>query len=126
MKTILLMEDNTAQALFFIREFRREGYHVLLARNGTEALAQVREQIPDIIIMELTSSFIDWDGDMRALLGTFRGIPLIINTAYDCQREKFRNWLPDACVVKSADLSELKSKVQEQLYENDLCLRQVS
>jgi CheY-like chemotaxis protein len=122
----MLMEDNTNQAFLYIREFRSEGYHVLHARTGSEALAQVREQIPDIIIMELTISIMDWSGDMRSFLATFREIPLIINTVYDCQREKFRNWLPDACVVKSANLCELKSKTEELLYEHDICLRQVS
>lgn len=126
MKTIMLMEDNTDRALLYIREFQCAGYHVSLATNGTEALSQASEQIPDIIIMELTSSFMDWSGDMLSFLGTFRDIPLIINTVYDCQREKFRSWIPGAYVVKSADLSELKSKTQEILYNQDSCLRQVS
>ena len=126
MKTMMLMEDNTNQALHHIREFRREGYHILLARNGTEVLSQLREQIPDIIIMGRTFFFMDWKEDMRSLLITFREIPLIINTEYDCQREKFRNWVPEACVVKSADLSELKSKAKEILNKHYMCLRQVS
>ncbi len=126
MKTILLLEDNTDRALFSIREFQCEGYHVLLARNGTEALTEVSERMPDIIIVDLTSSFVDWNGNMPSLLATFGEIPLIINTAYDCQKEKFRDWIPDACVVKSADLSELKRKVHEILYYQDICLKQVS
>ena len=126
MKTMMLMEDNTNQALHYIREFRREGYHILLARNGTEVLSQLREQTPDIIIMGLTFFFMDYKEDIRSLLITFREIPLIINTEYDCQREKFHNWVPEACVVKSADLSELKSKAKEILNKHDMCLRQVS
>ena len=126
MKTMMLLEENTNQALNYIREFRREGYHILLARNGTDALLQMREQIPDIIIMGRTFFFMDWKEDIRSLLVTFREIPLIINTEYDCQREKFRNWVPEACVVKSADLSELKSKAKEVLNKYDMCLRQVS
>ncbi len=126
MKSILLMEDNTNQALLYIREFQREGYHVVLARNGTEALKQVREQIPDIIIMGPTLPVIDSNADMRSLLVTFREIPIIINTVYDCQGTIFRNWVPGAYVVKSANLSELKSMAKEILYKHDLCLRQVS
>jgi len=126
MKTIMLLEDNTNQALHYIREFRREGYRVLLARNGTEAVSQLREQTPDIVIMGLTFFFKDYKEDIRSLLITFREIPLIINTEYDCQREKFRNWFPDACVVKSADLSELKSKAKEILNNHDRYLKKVS
>ena len=126
MKTIMLMEDNTNQALFYIREFQREGYHVSLARNGKEAVSQVKEQIPDIIIMGSTMSVMDCNEDMRSLLGMFREIPLIINTEHYCQREKFRSWAPDACVLKSADIGELKSRAKEAVFKYDLCLRQVS
>jgi DNA-binding response OmpR family regulator len=42
-------------------------------------------------------------------------LPIILNTAYTSYKESFLSWSADAYVVKSADLSELKSKIKEVL-----------
>lgn len=52
-KKILLVDD---VELFLVLEksfFRRDEYDVLMARNGAEALAMTREQMPDLVLMDL-------------------------------------------------------------------------
>jgi hypothetical protein len=43
------------------------------------------------------------------------GLKVILNTAYSQYQESFMSWAADAYVIKSADLTELKSKVKELL-----------
>ena len=53
MTTILLVEDNKNQRLLYEQELRIEGYEIVTATNGKEALEKVREQAPDIIILDI-------------------------------------------------------------------------
>ena len=48
-----------------------------------------------------------------------REVPVIINTAYDAYRFNFKTWAADAFVVKSSDLTELKTKVAQLLDKED-------
>ncbi len=59
MKTILVVENYKNQGLLYEEEFRREGYNVMLARNGREAITKIKKQITDIIIMEITMPVIE-------------------------------------------------------------------
>jgi DNA-binding response OmpR family regulator len=42
-------------------------------------------------------------------------IPVVLHTAYSSYKDNFMTWSADAYVVKSADLSELKSRLREVL-----------
>ena len=42
-------------------------------------------------------------------------IPVIINSAYSIYKDNFKSWSADAYVVKSSDLSELKTTVEQLL-----------
>jgi two-component system, response regulator, stage 0 sporulation protein F len=49
MTTILLVEDNKNQRLLYDHEFRQEGYEVVTADDGKEALEKVQELTIDVI-----------------------------------------------------------------------------
>lgn len=118
MKTVLVVENNKNQGLLYEQELRREGYNIMLARNGREAIAKVKEQIPDIIIMEITMPVMDGFESISNILVRNSKIPIIINTVYRDYENHFVHWPPDAYVVKSSDLSELKNKTKEILNKN--------
>jgi DNA-binding NtrC family response regulator len=42
-------------------------------------------------------------------------LPVILCTAFSCYKDDFSSWLADAYVVKSSDLTELKSEVRRIL-----------
>ena len=56
-------------------------------------------------------------GDTDAVVLDAVDGPVILNTAYGAYRENFMSWAADAYVVKSADLTELKSTVRDILGE---------
>jgi len=115
MTTILLVEDDKNQSLLYEQELRQEGYEIITAFNGKEALEKVQEQLPDIIIMDINMPKMDGIEAMGRILSNNKNVPVIINTAYSNYKDSFMSWAADAYVVKSSDLSEIKSKIKEVL-----------
>ncbi len=115
MTTILLVEDDKNQRLLYEQELRHEGYEVVTASNGKEALEEVQEKLPDIVIMDINMPKMDGIEAMGRILGKNKEIPIIINTAYSNYKDSFMSWAADAYIVKTSDLSELKEKIKEVL-----------
>jgi DNA-binding response OmpR family regulator len=46
-------------------------------------------------------------------------LPIILNTAYSSYKDNFMSWAADAYIVKSADLTELKSQIKEVMEKAD-------
>ncbi len=115
MTTILIVEDDKNQCLLYEQELRREGYDIVTANDGKEALERVKEQPLDAIIMDICLPKMDGLEAMGHILSKNRGIPIIINTAYSNYKDNFMSWAADAYIVKSSDLTELKNKIEELL-----------
>ena len=115
MTTILLVEDNKNQRLLYEQELSIEGYEIVTATSGKEALEKVREQVPDIIILDINIPNMDGMETIGWILSQNKGIPIIIHTAYSNYKDNFMSWAADAYIVKSSDLSELKNKIKEIL-----------
>jgi CheY-like chemotaxis protein len=115
MTTVLVVEDDKNQRLLYEQELKLEGYEVVTASDGKEALKKAQEQLPDIIIMDINIPKMDGIETMGRILSKKKEIPIIINTAYSNYKDSFMSWAADAYIVKSSDLSELKNTVQEVL-----------
>jgi CheY-like chemotaxis protein len=103
MKKILVVEDEESLRLLYEEELKAEGYDVLTARNGREAIRQLEAGKPDG--MEALGRIVSQE----------RKIPVILNTSYSGYRQDFMSWAADAYVAKSHDLTELKKKIRELL-----------
>ena len=115
MTTILLVEDDKNQRLLYEQELRFEGYEIVTAYDGIDALEKVHEQPPDIVVMDINMPRMDGIEAMGRILSKNKKIPVIINTAYSNYKDSFMSWAADAYIVKSSDLSELKDKIKEVL-----------
>ena len=115
MTTVLVVEDDKNQRLLYEQELKLEGYEVVTASDGKDALEKIQEQLPDLIIMDINMPKMDGIETMGKILGKNREIPVIINTAYSNYKDNFMSWAADAYIVKSSDLSELKNTVKEVL-----------
>lgn len=116
-KTILVVEDDTNQRALYEEELSDEGYNILTAGDGKEALAQVARQKPDLIVLDVNMPVMDGLDTLARLLESDAKIPVILNTAYASYRESFASWSADAYVVKSSNLDELKATVKRLLEE---------
>ncbi len=115
MTTILVVEDDKNQRLLYEQELKLEGYEVVTASDGKDALEKVQKQLPDLIVMDINMPKMDGIETMGKILGKNKEVPVIINTAYSNYKDNFMSWAADAYVVKSSDLSELKKTVKEIL-----------
>jgi len=115
MKRILLVEDDKNQLLLYKQELTLEGYNVITARDGIEAVDRVKEEKPDLIIMDINMPKMNGIESLGKILSEYKKIPIIINTAYSSYKDNFMAWSADAYIVKSSDISELKNKIKELL-----------
>jgi len=113
MKTILLVEDDKNQLLLYKQELSHEGYNIITAEDGQEAVKKVKEYTPDLIVMDINMPKMNGIESIGKILSDHKKIPIIINTAYSSYKDDFMSWSADAYVIKSSDLKELKDKIKE-------------
>ena len=115
--TVLVVDDDDLQRSLYEEELMDEGYNVITASDGRQALNVAKEQKPDLVIMDVNMPVMDGLDTLSRLLEADRGIPVIIHTAYASYRESFASWSADAYIVKNSDLTELKETVKRLLSE---------
>lgn len=115
--TVLVVDDDALQRALYEEELSDEGYRIVTAGDGREALAKAGEQKPDLVIMDVNMPVMDGLDTLSRLLETDRDIPVIIHTAYASYRDSFASWSADAYIVKNSDLTELKDTVKRLLQE---------
>lgn len=115
MEKILCVDDDLSLLLLYQEELCEDGYEVIAARNGKEALEKYDRESPDLVILDIRMPIMDGLETLNALLGRNRQLPVILNTAYSTYRENFMTWGAEAYVLKSSDLTELKEKIREAL-----------
>ena len=114
-KKILVIEDDDIALRLIDYTLRKEGHEVLLAKNGLEGISKAQSEEPDLVILDIRMPEMDGIEALGKVVGRFKKIPVILNTAYSSYKEDFRSWAAEAYVVKSSDLSELKGKIKEIL-----------
>ena len=112
MKTILVVDDDKYHLLLYEQELSLEGYNIITAKDGCEAVKKVKEHSPDLIVMDVIMPKMDGIELMGRILSEHKKIPIIINTAYTSYMDNFMSWAADAYIIKSSDLSELKNKIK--------------
>jgi CheY-like chemotaxis protein len=115
MTVILLVEDDENQCLLYKEELSNEGYEVVTAQDGREAVQMVQQSCPDLVVMDISMPGMDGIEAMSRMLAKDHKLPVILNTAYATYKDNFRAWSADAYVVKSSDLSELKQTIERVL-----------
>ncbi|MBN1313200.1 MAG: response regulator transcription factor [Anaerolineae bacterium] len=113
----VLVVDDEARMIDFIRmNLQLEGFVVLEARNGIEALEMVRKHIPDLIILDIMMPQLDGFA-VLGMLREFSNIPVIMLTAKGEEEDKVRGLElgADDYVTKPFGARELVSRVKAVL-----------
>lgn len=118
MKHILVVDDENHICELYKSELEDDGYTVTLANSGKEALTAVEQNPPDLIVLDIQMPGMDGIETLEKLIGSDKGIPVILNTAYSHYREDFSTWGADAYVVKSSDTTMLKSEIKRLLSDD--------
>jgi len=118
-RKILMIEDDTDIASFLRSDLEDAGYDVMHAQDAMTGLVTVREQTPDLILLDL--GLPDFDGtEVLARVRRTSTLPIIVVTARDTPDEKvtlLENGADDY-VVKPFDSRELLARIGVQLRQH--------
>ncbi len=115
MKTLLIVEDEKNLRRLYQQELTEEGYEVFIAENGQEAIEIFENNRIDLAILDIKMNGLNGIETLKRIMEINKKIKVILNSAYSTYKSDFTTWSADAYLIKSSDLSELKSKVKELL-----------
>ena len=108
---ILVVDDDINIQRLYQEELEEEGYEVIIASTGKDALEIFENKDPDIVTLDILMPDIDGISLLRKMKEKRPDIPIIMSTAYD-YRDDFAVWASEAYIVKSSDLAELKKTIK--------------
>ncbi len=115
MPKILVIEDEKNLRVLYKQDFERDGFDVVTASTAFDGLKMAESEKPDLVVMDIRLPGMDGLEAMSRLLDKHPKISVVLNSAYSSYKDSFMSWAADAYVVKSADTSELRSRVRELL-----------
>lgn len=116
MTRILIVDDETAIVRLLQELLAEEGYETLTASDGREALQQVQEARPDVVLSDVMMPFVNGLELARAIAENpaYRTIPVVLMTAGG--RAVVAEGTPHAAVVaKPFELEQLLGTLQHLL-----------
>lgn len=111
---ILVVDDDLHVQRLYQEELTDEGYDVVVAANGAEAMEVFERENPDLVTLDIRLPDVDGIYLLRQMKEKRPKVPIVMSTAYD-YRNDFSVWASEAYIVKSSDLDELKSVIKELL-----------
>ncbi len=115
MSKLLIVEDEKNLRTLYEKEFEKEGYEVFITSCAEEAIDAAEKVSPDLVIMDIRMQKMNGIEAMKKILNNNKDLPIIINSAYSSYMDDFMSWAAKAYIIKSSDLTELKSKVKEYI-----------
>jgi DNA-binding response OmpR family regulator len=109
---VLVVDDEKNILKLYQAELEDEGYSVVTANSGKEALELFEKESPDLVTLDILMPETDGIQVLRQMKEKRPDIPVIMLTAYD-YRDDFSIWVSDAYVVKSSDLGNLKATIKQ-------------
>lgn len=118
-KTVLVVDDEESVRFLYKEELEEDGYRVITAADGDEALHKVKVDRPDLITLDIRMPGMDGIEVLHLIREMDKEIPVIMSTAYGEYRNDFNIWASDAYVVKTANLDEFKKNIRRLLGDDD-------
>ena len=116
MKRILIVDDDAHIGDMLEETLVREGYAVTRAYSGTEALLQLKQARPDLVLLDLMLPGLSGE----EVLPRIQGVPVIVVSAKLDVQDKVKLLLGGAAdyLTKPFDVQELLARIAVQLRKN--------
>jgi sigma-B regulation protein RsbU (phosphoserine phosphatase) len=124
-KKILVVDDVPQNVRLLEMNLKAEGYTVISAYNGQEALEKVAAEKPDLILLDIMMPIMDGNEVCRRIRRDHNGrwIPIVMITAYESGTEKKVQSLDDGAddfIKKPVERIELLARVRSLLRVKEL------
>jgi len=119
-KTILVVDDEERMARFIRLNLEQDGFQVVEAYRGMQALQQYRDSLPDLVLLDVMMP--DVDGfEVLSMLRDISNVPVIMLTAKGEEDDRVRGLElgADDYVTKPFSPRELVSRVRAVLRRTD-------
>jgi two-component system, response regulator, stage 0 sporulation protein F len=119
MTKILIVDDEEHIRFLYSEELTEAGYEVITADSGNKLLERIDDEQPDLVVLDI--KMVDYNGLdlLQDIRNQFADLPVILCTAYDTFKEDMKSIAADFYVIKSFDLTELKTKIKTALQRKE-------
>ena len=111
-KKVLVVDDEKHIRMLYQEELNVEGYEVAISDGEEDILQVLDREKPDVVILDIklgqNRSGLDL---LQQIRGREKDVPVILCTAYDSFQHDLKSIAADYYVVKTVDITELKTKV---------------
>ena len=119
MTKILIVEDNEMNRDMLSRRLERKGYEIEIAVDGEEGLSMMRNNKPDLVLMDMGLPVLDgWDATTQAKADPeISNIPIIALTAHamETDKQKALDCGADDFDTKPVDFKRLLEKIESNM-----------
>ena len=115
---ILVVDDDPSIRSTVSDVLDLEGYRVLTAANGAEALRQVEQSVPALVLLDMRMPIMDGWSFARALASRGMRVRILVMTAADNARAWAEEIGADGYVAKPFDLTDLIAAIERVAHDD--------
>jgi CheY-like chemotaxis protein len=119
-QTILVVDDEAANLRLISLFLEKQGYRVLQARDGLEAMNLIAQFRVDIVLSDLRMPRMDGIAPTRHILSKVPNTPVLLMTGYATQDVRGLSELRVPVLNKPFKLEQLNSEIQTVLSSREI------
>jgi two-component system KDP operon response regulator KdpE len=120
-RRVLVVDDEPRMVRFIRLNLEQDGFEIVEAPNGTEALRQIRDTIPDLVLLDIMLP--DIDGlELLRMIREFSPVPILMVTAKGEEDDRVRGLErgADDYITKPFSPRELASRIRAVLRRDEM------
>lgn len=123
-RPILVVDDDPGLREILELTLRSEGYEIVVARDGLDAMALIEERLPGLVVLDWMMPRLDGLGFAAELAhrGLRERVPILLLTAANAAENRAAQIEAAAVLAKPFELSDLLDTV-ERLFSRAPCAR---
>jgi DNA-binding response OmpR family regulator len=108
---ILVVDDEEFLCQLYSEELSDVGYDVVTTTDGTKVMEAIQHYKPNVVVLDIRVGDCDGLDLLQRIRYRYHDMPVILNSAYSLYKSDLRSIAADYYVVKSGDITELKTRI---------------